>query len=424
MELETASAAAPHPAAGRLRVAYLVNRYPRNSHSFIRREIQALEELGVEVVRISHQPLDEELASPADRAELERTRILLGAGAAAHAAALVREALASPVRLARGVRLALALGRRSDRGVLRHLIYLAEACVLRGWLQREAVQHVHAHFGTNSTTVALLCHALGGPPFSFTVHGPEEFDKPEFLRLGLKIEHAAFAVAISSYGRAQLCRWARFEDWPKIEVVHCGLDRDLLEAPFAPIPSAPRLVCVARLSEQKGHMLLVEAAAALQAQGVPFEITLIGDGPLRQALQARVRAAGLAERIRFAGWMSGDEVRRTIQASRAMVLPSFAEGLPVVLMEALALGRPVVTTAIAGTPELVEPGLTGWLVPAGSVEALVPALRDALEAPPARLEAMGRAGAARVRQRHDALQEARKLAALFARSTAPARRAR
>jgi colanic acid/amylovoran biosynthesis glycosyltransferase len=286
-----------------------------------------------------------------------------------------------------------------------------------GWLREEGSEHLHAHFGTNSATVALLCHALGGPPFSFTVHGPEEFDRPEALGLGEKIAHAAFAVAISSYGRAQLCRWARFEDWPKIQVVRCGVDRELLHADPVPVPAAPRLVCVARLSEQKGHMLLVEAAAALRDQGVAFEITLIGDGPLRPQLEARVRAAGLADRIHFAGWVSGEGVRRAILASRAMVLPSFAEGLPVVLMEALALGRPVVTTAIAGTPELVEAGVTGWLVPAGSAEALVPALRAALEAPQARLEEMGRAGAERVRERHDVRAEAQKLAALFARSS-------
>jgi len=401
-----------------VRVAYLVNRYPRTSHSFIRREILALEAQGVEVLRFSQRPLDEELATEADRAELPRTRVLLSAGATGHAAAVAWAAATRPAALARALALALRLGRRSDRGLLLHLVYLAEACLLLRWLDGAGVDHLHAHFGSNSAAVAALCHALGGPRFSFTVHGPEEFDKPEALALGEKIARAAFVVAVSSYGRAQLCRWARLEDWGKLEVVRCGVERDLLAAPATPAPAAPRLVCVGRLSEQKGHLVLVEAAAALAAEGRAFELTLVGDGPLRGALEERVRRAGLGERIRFAGWRSAGEVRDAILASRALVLPSFAEGLPVVLMEALALGRPVVTTAVAGIPELVEGGVCGWVVPAGSVEALVPALRAALEAPPERLAEMGRAGAALVAERHDAAKEAARLAGLFARAAA------
>jgi glycosyltransferase involved in cell wall biosynthesis len=418
MESTVAPLAARSPAPARHRVAYLVNCYPRNSHSFIRREIRALEELGLEILRVSHQPLDEELASPEDQEELRRTRILLGAGAPALAAALAREGLRAPTRFARALRLAVRMGRRGN-GVVRHLAYLAEACVLAGWLREAGTEHVHAHFGTNSATVALLCRTLGGPPFSFTVHGPEEFDRPEALSLGEKVARAAFTVAISSFGRAQLCRWTRFSDWQRLQVVRCGVDDAVLAAPGAAVPPEPRLLCVARLGEQKGHMVLVEAAAALRDEGVPFELTLIGDGPLRAPLEARVRALRLDDRIHFAGWTSGEGVRRAIHGSRALVLPSFAEGLPVVLMEALALGRPVVTTAIAGIPELVEHGVSGWIVPAGSPEALARAMRAALEAPPARLEEMGRAGAARARERHDVRREARKLADLFAESWAP-----
>lgn len=401
-----------------MKVGYLVNQYPRTSHSFIRREIRALEAAGVEVLRYSLRPVTEELPSEADRLEAARTRFVLDAGPAGLALAALRQALRRPAAFARALRLALRLGHRSDRGLPRHLAYLAEACVLAGWLERDGAVHLHAHFGTNPAAVAALCHALGGPRYSFTVHGPEEFDRPEALHLGEKIRGAAFAVAVSSYGRSQLYRWARHADWPKIQVVRCGLDEALLRAPATPVPAAPRLVCVARLSEQKGHLLLVEAAARLAAEGRAFELVLAGDGPLRPQVEAAVARAGLEGRVRLAGWMGADAVREAILASRALVLPSFAEGLPVVVMEALALGRPVVTTAIAGTPELVEPGTTGWLVPAGSVEALVDALRAALDAEPSRLAAMGRAGAALVARLHDAAAEAAKLAALF-RAPAP-----
>ncbi len=402
-----------------MRVGYLVNQYPLTSHSFIRREIAALEAQGVEVLRFSLRPVREGLVSAADRQEGERTRAVLAEGAIGHALALGALAVSRPLALARALVLAVRFGWRSDRGLLRHFAYLAEACVLARWLRRARVQHLHAHFGTNPAMVALLCRELGGPRFSFTVHGPEEFDKPEFIGLGEKIRRAAFVVAVSSFGRSQLCRWARYEDWAKLEVVHCGVDEEWLRAPPSAVPAEPRLVCVGRLSQQKGHLLMVEAAARLAAEGLPFEIVVAGDGPLRGRLEDLVQRLGLERRVRIAGWMSAEEVRQAILGSRALLLPSFAEGLPVVVMEALALGRPVITSAVAGIPELVESGVTGWLIPAGSLESLVSAMRAALQASPERLAEMGRAGAALVARRHDAAEEARKLAALFRSAAVP-----
>ncbi len=400
-----------------MRVAYLVNQYPRTSHSFIRREINALEALGVEVLRYSLRPPSEPLVTEADRVELGKTRAVLGAGALAHGAAVLAAAARRPVAFARAAVVAARLGARSDRGLLRHAAYLAEACLLERWLRQAGAEHLHAHFGTNSATVALLCRMLGGPSYSFTVHGPEEFDKPEFLGLGEKVRQAAFVVAISSFGRSQLFRWTRHEDWPKLQIVRCGLGEDLLRAPSTPVPVAPRLVCVARLSEQKGHLLLVEAAAKLTGEGVDFELQLAGDGPMRSEIEAAIARLGVEGRVRLVGALSAEQVREAIVGARALVLPSFAEGLPVVVMEALALGRPVVTTAIAGIPELVRSGETGWLVPAGAVDALAAAMREVLEASPRRLAEMGRAGAALVASEHDAAREAQELARLFRSAT-------
>ena len=397
-----------------MRIAYLVNQYPTTSHSFIRREIHALEAQGVEVLRFSIQPLREQLVNEADRLERGRTRVVLGAGAAGHALSVLACAVRRPAAALRALILAIRLGWRSDRGLLRHLAYLAESCVLTRWLQRAGADHVHAHFGTNPAMVAMLCRELGGPTFSFTVHGPEEFDKPQFLGLREKVQRAAFVVAISSFGRGQLYRWARSEDWPKIEVVRCGVDEDLLRAPAAPVPADPRLVCVARIAEQKGHLLLVEAAALLAAEGLDFQIVLVGEGPMRHQVEELIQRRGLTDRFLLTGRLDGRQVREAILGSRALVLPSFAEGLPVVVMEALALRRPVIATAIAGNPELLEAGVTGWLVPAGSVEALAGAMRAALQASPVLLEEMGRAGAVLIALQHDVSREARKLATLFA----------
>jgi glycosyltransferase involved in cell wall biosynthesis len=394
-------------------IAYLVNQYPHVSHSFIRREIAALEAQGLAVERFSVRPPPVGLVDPADRAEQARTRVLLAGGFLGLLVAVLAVGLRRPLRWLRALAAAIQLGRRSRRGVLRHLAYFAEACVLVRLLRRCGASHLHAHFGTNPAAVALLTRLLGGPPYSFTVHGPDEFDDPEGLSLREKIARAEFVVAVSDFGRSQLLRWCDFADWPKVHVVGCGVDAAFLEGGPRPLPHAPRLVCVGRLAPQKGQFLLLEALARLAAEDVDFELTLAGDGPLRPALEAQIRRAGLENRVRITGWLSNAEVRREVAAARAFVLPSFAEGLPVVLMEALALGRPVVTTCVAGIPELVRDGVEGWLVPAGSVEALAEAVLAALSAPAERLERMGRAGAVRVAERHDASREAAKLAALF-----------
>jgi glycosyltransferase involved in cell wall biosynthesis len=259
----------------------------------------------------------------------------------------------------------------------------------------------------------MLCHALGGPPYSFTVHGPEEFDKATEIALEEKIKRAAFLVAISSFGKSQLYRWCDRNQWSKIHEIHCGVDELFLKQPYIPVPDQPRLVCIGRLCEQKGHLLLVEAAGRLAAEGLKFRLVLVGDGPLRTQIQAMIAQLGLQDHIEITGWASNSEVQQHILASRAMVLPSFAEGLPVVVMEALALSRPVISTYVAGIPELVEPDTCGWLVPPGSVEALTAAMRAALQLPVEKLEQMGRVGAERVAQRHDAALEASKLAVLF-----------
>lgn len=410
--------AAARPNAAPLRIAYLINQYPQTSQSFIRREIHALEELGLHVERTTLRRWREQLVDPQDQAEAERTRCVLERGAPRLGLELLACALARPLRFARALGLALALGLRSERGLGVHLVYLLEACTLRRWYAGANVCHVHAHFGTNSTTVALLCRTLGGPPYSFTVHGPEEFDVPLLLHLDRKVAGAAFAVAISEYGRAQLMRWCAPEHWERIHVVHCGVDASFLAAlPSAP-PSAVRCVCVGRLSEQKGQALLIEAVGRLAREGLELELRLVGDGPLRAPLEALIARLGLEARVRITGWASSAQVREELQAARVLVLASFAEGLPVVIMEALALGRPVVSTWVAGIPELVEHGVSGWLVPPGSVDELASALRAALTTSPERLAEMGRRGAARVAEQHDARREARALAQLIERSCA------
>lgn len=396
------------------RVAYLINQYPKVSHSFVRREILALERQGVGVLRIAVRGWGEALADPADEAERRDTRYLLQHGVAPLLAAGARLALVRPRHFARAVRSMWTMWRRSDRTLFHHLAYLLEAALLVGWLEAERVAHLHAHFGTNPAEVAMLARVLGGPPYSFTVHGPEEFDKPLALGLSAKAQHAAFVVAISSFGRSQLYRWLPLADWAKVQVVHCGLERAFHEGAAAGAVDAPRLVCVGRLCEQKGQLLLVQALQRVVARGVAIELVLAGDGEMRAEIDALVDRLGLRTRVRITGWIGSAEVRAEILAARALVLPSFAEGLPVVIMEAMALRRPVITTFVAGIPELVRDGESGWLVPAGDIDALASAIEACLAAPLDMLERMGAAAQRRVLERHDIDREASKLAILFA----------
>ena len=397
-------------------VAYLINQYPKVSHSFIRREVLALERLGFEVHRWASRGWDTECPDPADQAEAKRTRYLLAGGAGSMLSALLATAWQRPRAFVAALKLSWVCARGSERPWPVHLAYLAQACIALGWSRASGVDHVHAHFGTNPAEVAMLLSELGGPPFSFTVHGPEEFDRPQALHLGRKVQRSAFTVAISSYGRSQLYRWCASADWPRVQVVHCGLDAQFLQQEVHPVPAAPRLVCIGRLCEQKGQLLLVEAAAALAAQGIGFELVLAGDGEMRAEIEARIRQLGLQDRVRITGWIGGAQVLEELRAARAMVLPSFAEGLPVVVMEAMALGRPVITTYVAGIPELIRDGESGWLVPAGDVEALSGALRACLAASTADLDRMGAVGRRQVLRRHDVNAEAQKLGELFGRS--------
>lgn len=384
-----------------MRIAYLTNQYPATSHTFIRREIIALEARGHTVFRYSiRKPLDP-LEDREDIAELGKTRHLLALGPATILRQASRIALARPLKSIGTAFEALRYSARSDRGLSVHLAYFVEALAVADWCRRDKVEHLHVHFGTNPATVAALVSGLTGIPFSFTVHGPEEFDRAESHSLGAKMAACSFVTAVSSFGRSQLMRWVATGDRHKIHVVHCGLDRPYFDEPASPAGDAPNLLCVARLSEQKGLPVLLNAAAMLRDEGVGFTLTVVGDGPLRRPIEEEIRRLNLGNHIRLAGWMGQPEVRQQIRLSRAMVLPSFAEGLPVVLMESMALRRPVVSTYIAGIPELVTPD-NGWLIPAGDPVALCAAMKAAIETDTAEIRRMGERARERVMSRHDA----------------------
>ena len=396
-----------------MKIAYLLNSYPMTSTTFIRREIEALVADGVEVERFAARPWGEKLVDPMDIAEQQRTHYLLAGNLPNLVAAFCRELVSNPRGLARAFGGALALWRNARGGFGRHAAYLLQGVYFKQQARRAGVAHVHTHFATNATSIALLSHLLGGPAYSFTVHGPDEFENTDRLSFDLKMRRAKFIAAISSFARVQLVRASNFGHWPKIEIVHCGLA--LPDFVPQPNPASHVLVNIARFNSQKGLLLIPAAVAAVKDEFPQLKVVLIGDGEERAGLEAEIARHGVAGHIELRGWQPNAEVRRALVESRALLLPSFAEGLPVVIMEAFALGRPVISTYIAGIPELVDDSC-GWLAPAGDVQALALAMRDVLSADPQRLAGMGDEARRRAVARHDIATSARQLKALFARS--------
>jgi glycosyltransferase involved in cell wall biosynthesis len=279
--------------------------------------------------------------------------------------------------------------------------YFLEAAFLADRMHACGVEHLHNHIGESSATVAMLASELSGIPYSLTIHGPYIFRAPERWALGEKLVRAAFTACISEFTRSQCMIYVPQEHWSRLHVIRCGPDPQFLEQEPPELPDNRRLIWVGRLCEEKAVPLLVDAAQRLVEENVDFQLVLVGDGPLREITEAQIEERGLKDAMSIAGWMDSEQVREQIAGSRAMLMPSFAEGLPVVLMEALALARPVISTFIAGVPELVEPGVNGWLIPAGSLDHLVSAIREALDLPLDRLKEMGRAGRQAVLRYHD-----------------------
>jgi len=391
-------------------LAYLMNTYPITSTTFVRREIHAHEAAGVPVERFAIRDWDEVPVDPRDRDEVPRTTYILAQGGKALVLRTLREAVTNPAGFARALKTCVHLATRPGSTGLKNFAYLVEAVFFKQEARARGVHHVHAHFSTNSAAVTLLARRMGGPSYSITAHGPVEFEDSVANALAIKVEHAAFVAAITDYARGVILRDTDGAGADKVHVVRCGIDLDEFEV--TPPPDNARIVCVGRLCPDKAQALLVEAVAPLVADHPALDLVFIGDGEDRAGIEARVRELGLENHVTLAGWGTGDEVRAAIKGARLFALPSFAEGLPIVLMESLAMGRAVVTTRINGIPELVDAGC-GWIVEAGDVPALRAAVAQALSSDSDTLAALGQTGRDRVIAAHDQAANAAQLRALF-----------
>ncbi|MHA7873718.1 MAG: glycosyltransferase family 4 protein, partial [Hyphococcus sp.] len=307
-----------------MNIAYLMNSYPMTSTTFIRREIEALERRGLSITRYAVRHWDGALVDPADIAEQERTHYLLTGNVAGLLAAFFSALLTNSGGVLRALGPWAALLKNARGGLVRHIAYLLQAAYFRRRAASDGIDHVHVHFATNAAAVAMLSRMMGGPSYSFTVHGPDELTDAPLLSFPLKIEHAAFVAAISHFCKSQLIRFSSVRYAEKIRIIHCGLDLGGFE-PGAP-PDNNTFVCVGRLCPQKGQAQLPRVAAALREAHPDLKILLVGDGESRVEIEAEIKRWGVTDHIAILGWIENARVRALIQDGAVFLLPSFAEG--------------------------------------------------------------------------------------------------
>ena len=395
-------------------VAYVIGLHPALSMTFVLHEVEALRALGAEIETISiRRATGEHLLSARHRAAAATTHAILpprwGALVGAHLAALLRR----PFRYFATLALALRLSPPGLRGHLWQLFYFAEAMLAWRHCARAGVRHVHAHMANVPADVALLAAHFGRWRWSFTMHGSFELFGVRLHRLPEKVRSASFVACISHFTRSQLMNHVEEDQWSKLHVVRCGLDPvDFKRTTRYEELDGETILAIGRLVPEKGYGILLEALRLLLDEGVPARVVIVGPGPKGDDLRELARKLGLEDRVELTGAVGYDEIRDYYERAAIVCSPSLAEGIPFVLMEALAMEIPVVASRIMGVPELVEDGISGLLVPPGEPRALADALRELL-GDPERRAAMGRAGRARIVTDFDARGSARQLEDLF-----------
>jgi len=395
-------------------IAYLTGDYPKVSHTFILREVESLRAAGLEVVTCSiRKPDDLEFKGDEERRARSETFYVIAAARnplrllAAHGQALIR----APSRWLSALRLALKTRPSGLKALLWQLFYFAEAGMLAQYLRARGVRHLHNHFANSSCSVAMLTAEMTGMPFSFTEHGPAIFFEVDRWALGEKVARARFVIAISHFCRSQLMLFSDPRHWSKIAIVHCGVT----PSAYGKRPRdayGKRVIFVGRLDPVKGAPLLVDAMAEVVAIHPEARLTLVGDGTARDMAEARTAELGLQGHVTFVGFQSQGAVSALLDEADMLVLPSFAEGVPVVLMEAMASRIPVVASRVAGVQELVEDRVAGFTVPPGDVATLAARIGQLMD-DPGLAACMGQAGRSIVEQEFDIATEGAWLAEIF-----------
>jgi len=379
--------------AAPVRLAYLVSQYPAISHTFILREIRRLRELGFDVrvasIRGPDRPFEQLTVEEQD--EQRATFYIKPAGIGATLGANVRMLLRRPLAYASSLAYAARLGGRN-------LLYFAEAAVFADWMRREGLSRVHMHF---TTTVGLLARRIWPMRMSATIHGSDEFLDPLGFHLAQKVEAFDLICAISEYGRSQLMRLSDAVHWHKLRVARLGVDAEVFKPrPFRYNPAPFEIFSVGRLAPVKGLEVLIGAVDRMIRENRNVRLRIAGDGGERARLEHEAARRGIAEHVIFEGWCYPDQLRALYSEADVFALASFAEGIPVVLMEAMAMEIPCVASWITGVPELIRHEIDGLLVPPASEEELARALARLMDDSDLRLR-LGKSARQRVLESYD-----------------------
>jgi colanic acid/amylovoran biosynthesis glycosyltransferase len=397
-----------------LRMGYLVSKYPAVSHTFILREVLALRERGIaiEVASINASPALSDLTR-VERHEADITFYVKRVGAVGALKAACWLLVRRPASLLTGLRVALSLGGTDLDRILLCCFYYVEAAILAKWMQERSLNHLHVHFATPAATVALILTHIAPVTLSITVHGPDEFyDVPGYY-LAEKVSTARFVACISFFAQSQLMKLTPGQDWNKFDLARLGVDCNHFSAhPFRASPQPFEILCVGRLVPAKGQRILIQAVEHLVHAGRQLRLRFVGDGPDRNDLERIVREKGLSNQISFEGAVNQDRIQEYYLAADIFALASFAEGIPVVLMEAMSMEIPCVATCINGIPELIRDGVDGILVAPSDIEGMTRALGRLMDDTVLR-QCLGKAGRLRVQEDYELSKSVDRLEAIF-----------
>jgi glycosyltransferase involved in cell wall biosynthesis len=395
------------------RFACLIAQHPAINHAVILQEVRLLRQ-HFDIYTASVRGPDRPSAqlSEEERDEVKRTFYVNPAGAPAAFAALASTCFSNPIRFAGGLWYAVKLAGSRLKQLPLNLAYFVQAAVVGHWMRRNQLTHLHTHY---SSTVALLVHKTFGFEISITLHGSGEFNDPVGFWIREKVSASAWVRAISQYGRSQVMKSSDVADWSKVHVVSLGIEPPrFTPRPFRANPSPVEILCVGSLAPAKAQHILLGALHNLKQAGAEVRLHLAGDGDDRHSLERETARLGLKDRVIFHGWTLHEKLDALYRQADIFVLPSFAEGVPVVLMEAMAMEIPCVSTWITGIPELICNGVDGLLVAPSDVDGLADAILKLIEDPDLR-QRIGQAGRARVLDKFDLRRNSLAMAEVFRR---------
>ena len=397
-----------------LRIAYLLSQYPAVNHVFMLREVTALRKLGLDVHVASIRNPDRPAGSmtPLEQAEARCTYYVKNAGLTGLAKAHLHTLATRPLQYFRGLAAALRNGSQRRPQALYSLFYFTEAVAVGHWMRANSLAHLHTHF---ASTVGVLVATVFPVTISITAHGAGEFHDPVGFRLTQKVHSARFFCAISQYGISQLMHACPHAEWSKFELTSLGVDPDSFPPrPFRAKPSPFRVICVGQLAPVKGQHLLIAAMDALVKEGRDVHLRFAGDGPDRDALTHDVASRGLSGNISFEGSVNQDKLLDFYRESDTLVLSSFVEGLPVVLMEAMSMEIPCIAPWVNGIPEIITPESDGLLVPPGDPAALAQAIARLMDQTELR-RMLGQRARLKIREKFDLRRNTEYLAGVLRR---------